>query len=120
MLVGVAPLPPSLIPTLWKIGILHHKQAKLPKDMQHSVHYYFMLSLFYADVTNIATKYVPEDVELGWYEWWNKQGLFCAEPKEEKANDQIFSMILPPPNVTGHLHLGHALTATIQDGLIRW
>ena len=88
--------------------------------MQHSVHYYFMLSLFYADVTNIATKYVPEDVELGWYEWWNKQGLFCAEPKEEKANDQIFSMILPPPNVTGHLHLGHALTATIQDGLIRW
>ena len=94
-----------------------HSQAEGPSPY---IHYYFMLSLFYADVTNIATKYVPEDVELGWYEWWNKQGLFSAEPKEEKANDQIFSMILPPPNVTGHLHLGHALTATIQDGLIRW
>ena len=37
MLVGVAPLPPSLIPAHWNIGILHYKQAKLRKDMQHSV-----------------------------------------------------------------------------------
>ena len=38
MLVGVTPLSPSLIPTLWNIGILHYKQAKLHKDMQHSVY----------------------------------------------------------------------------------
>ena len=71
------------------------------------------------DVSSIATKYDSADVESGWYEWWKEQGLFSAKPKNEKS-DQAFSMILPPPNVTGHLHLGHALTATIQDSLVRW
>ena len=71
------------------------------------------------DVSSLPAKYNSENVESGWYEWWNEQGLFSAEA-QEKNNGPIFSMILPPPNVTGHLHLGHALTATIQDGLIRW
>ena len=43
MLVEVAPLPPSLIPTLWNIGILHYKQAKLPKNLQHSVSWQVLL-----------------------------------------------------------------------------
>ncbi|XP_023246820.1 valine--tRNA ligase, mitochondrial-like [Copidosoma floridanum] len=60
--------------------------------------------------------YRPQDVERGWYEVWEKNKYF--RPKEEA--EKSFTMILPPPNITGTLHLGHALTATIQDVLARW
>ena len=66
---------------------------------------------------HLPNKYQSEDVEAGWYDWWDQQGLF--RPSADK-NAEPFSIILPPPNVTGHLHLGHALTVTIQDALVRW
>lgn len=60
--------------------------------------------------------YNPKDVENCWYEWWEEQGYF----KPKGAHETPFIMILPPPNVTGTLHLGHALTCVIQDALVKW
>ena len=65
----------------------------------------------------LADRYHPQDVEDTIYKWWEKSGYFKAEDKSTKPP---FSIILPPPNVTGFLHLGHALDHTIQDLLIRW
>ncbi len=65
----------------------------------------------------LADRYNPNDVEDKIYKWWEKSGYFKAEDKSAKPS---FSIILPPPNVTGFLHLGHALDHTIQDLLIRW
>lgn len=62
--------------------------------------------------------YNASDVEKGWYDWWKKSGFFSSS--ETREDKEIFSMILPPPNITGTLHLGHALTVTIQDVLVRW
>ncbi|GMU61557.1 MAG: valine--tRNA ligase [Myxococcaceae bacterium] len=61
--------------------------------------------------------YDPTAVEARWYPIWNERGYFTADPKSTKPS---YCIVLPPPNVTGSLHLGHALTATIQDILIRW
>lgn len=66
--------------------------------------------------------YNPKNVESSWYEWWDKQGLF--EPEFTESGDikeeGVFSIPAPPPNVTGALHIGHALTIAIQDTLIRY
>uniref|UniRef100_A0A8C2G401 Valine--tRNA ligase, mitochondrial n=1 Tax=Cyprinus carpio TaxID=7962 RepID=A0A8C2G401_CYPCA len=66
--------------------------------------------------------YSPEYVEFGWYQWWEKQGFFSPEQhsKQPHAVDKYFSFCIPPPNVTGTLHLGHALTVAIEDALARW
>src|SRR6266481_4938990 len=61
--------------------------------------------------------YEPARVEPHWARWWEEQGFFRAEDVSDKPP---FSVVLPPPNVTGSLHLGHALTATIEDVLARW
>lgn len=63
-----------------------------------------------------ATAYRPEIVEKNKYDKWENAGLFEAENCSNKNN---FSIILPPPNVTGKLHLGHALACTIQDVIVR-
>ena len=67
-------------------------------------------------------KYNPAAVESSWYEWWNREGFFKPElTAEGKVKEEgMFVIILPPPNVTGSLHIGHALTAAIQDTLVRW
>ncbi len=62
-------------------------------------------------------RYNPQIVEDKTYQYWEKSGYFKTENKSTKPP---FSIILPPPNVTGFLHLGHALDHTIQDLLIRW
>ncbi|MFO7936942.1 MAG: valine--tRNA ligase [Kiritimatiellia bacterium] len=61
--------------------------------------------------------YDSAEVETRWYEWWEKNGHFHAEPSE---GGEKFSVVIPPPNVTGILHMGHALNNTIQDVLVRW
>ncbi|MFN3455866.1 MAG: valine--tRNA ligase, partial [Pseudobdellovibrio sp.] len=65
----------------------------------------------------LADRYNPQDVETKVYQWWENSGHFKAQDQSTKPP---FSIILPPPNVTGFLHLGHALDHTIQDLLIRW
>ena len=67
------------------------------------------------DTTTFDAEYNPMKVEHAWYSWWEKQGYFKPKGEGEK-----FVMILPPPNVTGELHLGHALTASIEDALTRY
>lgn len=64
---------------------------------------------------NISKQYNPADVEHKWYDHWEKQGYFHAEPNEKPA----YTIVIPPPNVTGVLHMGHMLNNTIQDVLIR-
>lgn len=64
-----------------------------------------------------AKQYNHKLIEQNWYTFWKKNNLF--EPNN-KSKSKKFSIILPPPNVTGHLHLGHALDGTIQDVLIRY
>ncbi len=61
--------------------------------------------------------YDPKAVEARWYEVWTQQGYFHASPTHP---GQPYSIVIPPPNVTGSLHVGHALNHSIQDILVRW
>jgi valyl-tRNA synthetase len=61
--------------------------------------------------------YEPHEVEKRWYEYWEKEQLFAAEEQGPRAS---FSIVIPPPNVTGVLHMGHALNNTMQDILCRY
>ncbi len=63
----------------------------------------------------LATKYSPAEVEAKWYAFWQKNRLFHSEPDGRKP----YTIVIPPPNVTGVLHMGHVLNETIQDILIR-
>jgi valyl-tRNA synthetase len=63
------------------------------------------------------TQYNPSEIEQKWYEFWLKEKLFT--PTNEKPHKENFCLILPPPNVTGVLHMGHALTCTLEDIIIR-
>ena len=62
--------------------------------------------------------YEPHDVEKRWYDFWEKELLFAAN--EEKNDQKCYSIVIPPPNVTGVLHMGHALNNTLQDILCRY
>ncbi|KAG2218972.1 hypothetical protein INT45_008396 [Circinella minor] len=70
----------------------------------------------------MASAYDPRAVESAWYHWWMKQGYFEPELTEEGEikPEGLFVVPAPPPNVTGSLHIGHALTVAIQDTLVRW
>lgn len=84
-------------------------------------HAYFPLPL--ADVSGpMAAGYDPIAVESAWYDWWLEQGFFKPElgPDGGPKPEGLFVISAPPPNVTGSLHIGHALTAAIQDALVRW
>ena len=65
----------------------------------------------------LAPQYDPKPVERKWYSFWERHHLFHAEPNTDKTP---YTIVIPPPNVTGILHLGHVLNNTIQDILIRW
>ena len=66
--------------------------------------------------TTVAGQYQPADVERRRYERWVAGGHFTADPKSDR---ETYCIVIPPPNVTGSLHIGHALDHTIQDSLIR-
>ncbi len=63
------------------------------------------------------SRYNSKEIEQRWYEFWENKGLFQASADENKKS---YSIVIPPPNVTGILHMGHALNNTIQDILIRY
>ncbi|MBI4982481.1 MAG: valine--tRNA ligase [Candidatus Omnitrophica bacterium] len=65
----------------------------------------------------IPSRYNPKDTEDKWYKFWQDEFLFSAKPSLDK---KPFTIVIPPPNVTGILHMGHALNNTIQDILIRY
>ena len=66
-------------------------------------------------MNEIATKYNPADVEEKWYAYWLKNGYFKSRPDGREP----YTVVIPPPNVTGVLHMGHMLNNTIQDILVR-
>jgi valyl-tRNA synthetase len=68
-------------------------------------------------MSEISKAYEPGKIEKKWYDFWLKQGYFS--PKID-PNKKPFVIIMPPTNVTGELHLGHALTATLEDIMVRW
>ena len=65
----------------------------------------------------LSRAYEPREVEDRIYQFWSKKGYFT--PKIDRSK-KPFVIIMPPPNVTGELHLGHALTATLEDIMTRW
>jgi len=68
-------------------------------------------------LSEIPKAYDPKKVEAKWYQFWLEKGYFTPKIDPEK---KPFVIIMPPPNVTGELHLGHALTATLEDIMVRW
>jgi valyl-tRNA synthetase len=69
-----------------------------------------------------ADAYHPVAVEAAWQDWWEASGFYKGHPEHamDKPAEEKFVMVIPPPNVTGSLHLGHALTAAVEDTLTRW
>ena len=63
----------------------------------------------------LSTKYDPSKVEDKWYAWWLEKKFFHSEPDEREP----YTIVIPPPNVTGILHMGHVLNNTLNDVLIR-
>ena len=70
----------------------------------------------------INPEYHPKAVEAAWMAWWEKKGFFHPDIEKisQEENPKIFTMVIPPPNVTGALHLGHALMLAIEDAVTRW
>ncbi|MDR4510011.1 MAG: valine--tRNA ligase [Candidatus Brocadiaceae bacterium] len=67
--------------------------------------------------SKLSPQYSPKEIEDKWYHFWEKRGVFHSQPEPAKKS---YSIVIPPPNITGVLHMGHALNNLIQDILIRW
>src|SRR5438552_245666 len=65
----------------------------------------------------LSTRYESKAIEQNWYQFWEKGDFFTPEPDRDRPK---FSIVIPPPNVTGRLHIGHALVNTLQDIIVRW
>ena len=70
-------------------------------------------------MTEIPKAYEPQSVEDKWYQFWLDNSCFTADPARVSEKRPAFSIVIPPPNVTGMLHMGHVLNNTIQDILSR-
>ena len=68
-------------------------------------------------IKELAKAYEPQAIEGKWYETWKAAGVFHAEPDADKTP---YCICIPPPNITGSLHMGHALNNTILDAMTRW
>ncbi len=67
----------------------------------------------------LSKQYTPHGMEQKWYKFWQEEGMFLADENNSHAK-KTYSIVMPPPNITGKLHLGHALDDTLQDILIRF
>ena len=65
----------------------------------------------------LAKAYDPRAVEAGVYDWWDAAGYFAPAGREDR---RPFVIVMPPPNVTGELHIGHALFVSVEDVMVRW
>ncbi|HIE38716.1 MAG TPA: valine--tRNA ligase, partial [Anaerolineae bacterium] len=72
----------------------------------------------------MARIYNPREIEERLYQWWEERGYFRPETQVEKGRADVdgprFCITMPPPNVTGALHLGHAMTAAVEDLMTRY
>ena len=74
-------------------------------------------------MTELSSRFAPAEIEAKWLEFWNKEGFYqpTQDPKKvESPDSKPYTIVIPPPNVTGILHMGHALNNTLQDILTRW
>src|SRR5271163_4945273 len=67
--------------------------------------------------TELPPQYDPREAQQRWLTFWADKRYFHSEPDPRR---KPYTIVIPPPNVTGALHLGHALNGTLQDTLIRW
>ena len=67
----------------------------------------------------LAPQYNPSTIEAGLYRWWSERGLFSPE-RHAPGSGEPYVIMMPPPNVTAVLHMGHGLNNTVQDVLIRF
>src|SRR5690348_6772740 len=70
-------------------------------------------------MSEIPKVYEPQAVESKWYQRWLEGKFFVADPARVSSKRPAYSMVIPPPNITGMLHMGHVLNNTIQDILAR-
>jgi len=104
------PIDPSILDAI-------HKANATPKGEMKDVT---------GGLDTMAKGYSPLAVEAAWGSWWEKEGYYSSSVAEGikkndgKNEDERFIMVIPPPNVTGSLHLGHALTVAVEDTLTRW
>jgi len=75
----------------------------------------FPITLSNIRIMQIADKYAPQQIEAKWYDYWTARRLFHSEPDAREP----YTIVIPPPNVTGMLHMGHMLNNTLQDVLVR-
>src|SRR5207245_2258259 len=68
-------------------------------------------------MTDMPKAFDPQAIEAGWYARWEQAGLFTADAESDKPK---FTMCFPPPNITGELHLGHALQTSVYDLMARY
>ncbi len=68
----------------------------------------------------MESRYTPQDIEEKWYRTWREAGAFEPKSRPGPGEGKPFTIVIPPPNVTGALHMGHALNNTLQDVLIRF
>src|ERR1700751_5410993 len=68
----------------------------------------------------LPKSYEPGAIEARWAEYWAKENLFAVPPPLPGDTRPVFAMLLPPPNVTGRLHMGHMLNHTQMDIMARW
>lgn len=110
-----------------------HTNAAAPVEKKEKVKKEKELEVQVIDNTTLGEKkaiegifpqtYQPKYVEAAWQSWWEKCGYYAPDmtlPISELQKNKKFVMVIPPPNVTGSLHLGHALTIAIEDTLTRW
>jgi valyl-tRNA synthetase len=68
----------------------------------------------------LSAQYSPEQIETPLYQTWEERGYFHADPARVDQGADPYVIVIPPPNVTSVLHMGHGLNNTIQDVLTRW
>ncbi|VDP16272.1 unnamed protein product [Schistosoma margrebowiei] len=103
-----------------KMAKFEAKQEKLSSDAS-KVHLVQRTRCSEYMTGEMPESYSPKYVEATWYEWWERCGLFKPEFQVILIESpDKFVMVIPPPNVTGVLHLGHALTNSIEDAITRW
>src|SRR5262245_52494062 len=79
----------------------------------------WLLDVFFLTMSEVPKAYEPQSVEDKWYDAWQRNGCFTADPARVGGKRPAYSIVIPPPNVTGMLHMGHVLNNTIQDILAR-
>ena len=95
--------------------------AQAVKDVQQEIEVKVLPSGKKDTSQELPKNYDPKWVESAWYEWWKQKGYYNAKAETVKSNQKKpYVMMLPPPNVTGALHLGHALMLCIEDIITRW